>query len=123
MAFGARCQVVAARPACVDLRLYAGDTFSVLITIRYRGTLEPVELTGTWTAQVRRAPGAPDIVTSFAVDIVDAAAGQLRLSLTPEQTRLLAGREFWWDLQQVDGDVVRTWLAGDVAAVMDVTRV
>lgn len=83
----------------------------------------PFDIEGTVTAQIRSrrlkngaTVGTPDAV--FSVLVVD---NVVTVSLTPAQTQILPTNGFW-DLQQSQGGVVTTLLAGATLVVDDVTR-
>ena len=108
------------RPSLLDFSLYAGDSFAVSFVFTDAETGEPHPLTGTWEAQIR---DRGEVVSEFSVDTTDAATGRLSLSLTGEQTALLAllGTPSW-DLQQDFSGGPRTWYRGSVNLTGDVTH-
>lgn len=108
-------------PEAVALRLYRGDTrvwedvFAV--------DLVPMDLTGyTFMAQIRLSADALPMA-EMAVEILDAAAGRVRRTLTAtEAEKLVPGRAVWdFELTSADG-FVRTVMAGVVIIVADVSR-
>lgn len=112
-------------PVLLDLRLYAGDDFTMRIDFIHADTKLPYPLTGTWLAQVRAEPEATSLLTSFAIDVSQMAQGKLYLSLSGEQVRgLLSVFPRHWDLQQIpQGQTApRTWYRGTIRATGDVTR-
>lgn len=118
-------------PAKHDLSLYRGD--SVELPLRFGsadvdGNFDVgYDLTGvSFVAQIRTLEDDEDILATFAVDIADQSdpdtKGLVTLSLTPDQTDELDGRAKW-DVQATwPGDVVRTYIAGQVRIKKDVSR-
>ena len=118
------------QPQILDLFLYSGDGFKVRLTCKDAANA-PIDVTGGVTAQIRLDrlhPTDPPIV-DFAVDLVDAYLGVVKLSLTGDQTQDLtdgsAGGKFAgvWDVEwDSAGDEPRTLCQGKVECVADVTR-
>lgn len=113
-------------PAVLDLSgVRAGDRNSFTLTLTSAG--EPVDLSGvTVQAQARPTPLAPDVITAE-VSVVDAAAGTVLVRWPGDEVREMLGtKATWagvWDLQvQTEGEDPVTVVAGNFAAVMDVTR-
>jgi hypothetical protein len=112
------------QPMVLDLTLYAGDGFSLLLA--FTDELgAPWDASGSWTAQVRATPVSTEVQASFTVDTTEAATGKVRLTLTGEEVRaiLTSTGKSVWDVEQIVGGVPRTWYRGDVTVVGDVTRV
>jgi hypothetical protein len=100
--------------------VYAGDTLSVEYRFRDAADL-PVDLSAwTFTAQWR-ATVASESTIPFTVDVGDAAAGVLRLSMTGVQTQSMTSSGVF-DVQGVDGVIVRTFVRSTTNFVGDVTR-
>ena len=102
-------------PAPVDLILYAGDDFSMEIT------LSPVDLTGASAeAQIRPTAESPTISASFACDVV--GIDVVKLTLLGTDTQTLKGG-YVWDCQVTNSTgAVLTPVAGTVDFTQDVTR-
>ncbi len=100
--------------------VYAGDT----LTIEYRfrdDTDTPVDLTAwTFTAQWRAAPSEATSVP-FTVDQTNRSTGVIVLTMSATQTAAM-GRSGVFDLQGVNGSVVRTFVSGSTVYTPDVTR-
>ena len=112
--------VLSVRPKELDFSLYSGDSFAVQFVFTDQATGAPHPLTGTWKAQVR---DKGEVVTEFAVDLANIATGKISLSLTGEQTTLLAGLGAPdWDLQQDFPGGPRTWYRGTINVSSDVTH-
>lgn len=108
------------RPATHHFFYRRGDEVGEQITI-LDGDQVPIDLTGnTYRAQLRRGAGSSTYV-AMTVDVTDPAGGQFVLRLDPSITETLSG-EYQWDLEQNDGGVVRTLLAGRFVFDPDVTR-
>lgn len=117
-------------PASVpDVEIYAGDTAEwPPFTFTTDGT--PIDLTDwdDWTATWRPTPGSADSV-DLDVDTTAGATGTVKITASATATRAmqnLAPKVFdgfgYWDLQAVNGAVVRTWLRGKTINREDVTR-
>lgn len=108
-----------AKPADYDIRLTAGDDYSITIRLLEDGT--PIDTTGyTFTAQIRNGY-LPDgqLIKSFSVSPVDGGA---ELTLTKEQTAdLVDSSRLYWDVQSASPNV-RTWLSGRVYVTPEVTE-
>jgi hypothetical protein len=109
-------------PAELNLILYSGDTVEMRFQFTDAGGV-PVDMTGTWTAQVRTAPDTLDPpLADFAVDESQAAAGVIDIGLTPEQTQALPPSSSW-DLQMTTSpDHIHTTHRGTITITEDVTR-
>ncbi|MFA7302071.1 MAG: hypothetical protein WC069_07200, partial [Candidatus Shapirobacteria bacterium] len=85
-------------PAALNLTIIKGITFGpVLITCKDSGGAA-VNLTG-WsvTADARQSPSKA-VAFSLAPQITDAAAGQITVGFSDEQTNALPAGTFRWDL-------------------------
>jgi hypothetical protein len=126
-------------PMRKDVAAYAGDTLTLKV-------VAPATLVGgmTWAAQVRSAPGAPDIDATFSIIEPTVANGPAYLTLSSAQTsglfarratsvrKMVDGRAVEtvaytgvWDCQVSDNgaDPVRTLVRGMLTLELDVTRV
>ena len=105
-----------------DIEIYQGDDYALRIEIR-DGAGAAIDLSArTYQAQIRetRSPDA-ELLAEFAIDMTEAPAGDVVISLTDTQTAAMT-RSGAWDFQQVDAaGKVRTLLAGDVALRRQVT--
>jgi hypothetical protein len=109
-------------PVSVPLRLYRGDTRVWEDTFSVDG--DPMDLTGyTFLAQIRATADAEPMAI-LDVEVLDAAAGTLRRTLTAtEADKLVPGRAVW-DFQITSAaGYTRTVMAGPVTVVADVSRV
>jgi hypothetical protein len=113
-----------ALPGTLDISLTVGDEFGMLADLS-------IDTTGfTWTAIVYQSSTSVSFVNpsgvatqgataaTFAVTTVNAAAGQLNLSLTELQTStLVSAQTYRWYLRGVSpGLVTRTYLSGTLRA-------
>jgi hypothetical protein len=107
-------------PARYDLCIYTGDTFRFTVVLKSNGV--PIDLTGSQVAaEIRNSK------TTVAFGIMTGAApGQIDLLLSAAQTAALVSGEslsgFRWDLEITNGELVQTWLRGDVSVMRDVTQ-
>ena len=106
-------------PATRDLTIYQGDAYDHEASfVAADGT--PLDMTGTWRAQLRRSTSTAEPATSFAIDDTDAATGVLVLSLTAAQTAALTAGKYVWDLE--DTATASTYLRGQVEVIAQVSR-
>jgi hypothetical protein len=114
-------QTITNVPAVCNLVAYRSDDFSINVTVK-DDTGNPVDVGGTWAAQVRPSAESTTVLGAFTIDGTNAASGQLVLDLdttTFPDTFSLAV----WDLQWTDsGGIVMTLLAGSFKLVPDVTQ-
>jgi hypothetical protein len=116
-------------PAPAKLTLYRGDTRVWEDTFRHApvppATVgDPVDLTGyEWLAQIRATEDTAEVMATIDVEIVDAEAGTIRRTLTAAEADKLVPGTAHWDLQAIHPDgVVRTYMAGRVRVLGDVSR-
>jgi len=103
-------------PPRVDIRVTAGDTLTFSLTVRDSDG-DPFILTGTLAAQARRT-FRDDEAVDFTV-IADANVATLTLDAA--DTAGMTGG--WvWDVDYVDSEGVRTFAAGRLAVLPEVTR-
>lgn len=103
-------------PATYSLRIPQRATLEELITLKAGGS--PVNLTGfTVLAQIWEDERRQAKLADLTVTYVNRAAGQIKLSLTRAQTRLIT-RPGFWDLLVIEsGGAADYWLEGP--AVLD----
>lgn len=111
-----------ATPAYYPLSIRIGDTETVTVTLQESdGT--PVNITGrTYAAQIRATADAAGTIATFSCAITNAAAGQFACTLSATTTAALSIGTGVWDLQETNGTVKTTILAGPVRIDYDVTR-
>lgn len=101
-----------------DLVFTQGDSFSVVLDF-------PFDVTGyTALAQIRLYPESAAYAAQFTVSNEDYVQGKIRISLTPEQTRVLPLRSYW-DIQLTannDPDNVKTYISGTVFCKRQVSK-
>ncbi len=113
---------ISALPETVNLNLYAGDDFTLQLTVLdANGAM--VDLTsGTVESQVRATPPGP-VLATFDVTVDQPLTGTAVLHLTPDATATLPARAVW-DVQVSfnAGANVTTLAAGVVTVTAEVTR-
>jgi hypothetical protein len=108
---------ITAVPVVVNLVLYQGDDFFVDLTVTNPDG-SAADLTGVIAqAQIRAAPGAPDILASFTTSIT---TNVIHLHLPHTEAEKLSLNNCAWDCQIV-GLNVTTLTAGYVAVMPEVT--
>lgn len=114
-----RRQVVGEAPLAVDLVLYQGDDFTLLLEVSTPED-EPADLTGASArSQIRVTPPAQEVSAEFSTSIEQ---NVIYLHLPNQEAAKLAGH-FAWDckVQYADGQIT-TLAAGNVTATANVTR-
>lgn len=123
-------QVLSYVPQTLDLAVYAGDGPSFALNVKDPAG-DPIPLTGTMRAQVRRTRHAVDPPDAeFEVDLTDAATGIAVVKLTGDQTESLfalavTGKNYLgvWDLEWTpEGEEPVTLCQGKVECLADVTH-
>jgi hypothetical protein len=116
-------------PVKVRLTLYRGDTRVWQDTFRFAPESpdevgEPVNLTGyEFIAQIRATPDTTEVMATIDVVVTDPAAGLIKRTLTAEESAKLAVGTAYWDLQATTSSgEVRTFMAGAVKVLGDVSR-
>ena len=112
-------------PGDAPLELYRGDERVWTVTLTDDDDT-PLDLSGReWTAQIRVNKDRGTLLATITVDATDADEGRLTLTLPTSQAKTLAttlGKASgFWDLQADDGGSVKTWLAGKVKVIGDVS--
>lgn len=110
-----------AKPAPRNLTVYRGDDYTHRIVFSNNGNPLPVDAY-TFSAQIRAKAekDSAEPLAEFDIDMADAADGIITLSLDAEDTQDISKGKGFWDLQ-VD-PIKKTWLAGSVTFIGDVTR-
>lgn len=109
-------------PANLPIVVRVGDTESLTLNLQNSdGT--PINVTGrTYAAQIRATADATTVLASFTCAISNAAGGVVTATLPAATTAALTPGVGVWDLQETNGTVVTTLLAGPVTITQDVTR-
>ena len=129
--------VLSYNPPVLDLVVYAGDDTSIPMTITSGG--DPVDLTGTHTAQIR-ATRDGDVLGTFSIVSNQAASGIVVLKISSETADALVvdaventdyfGNELItapmftgvWDWNYDVAGITRTLVQGKITVIKDVTR-
>lgn len=111
-----------AQPGVQNLTFVRGDTETVQVTMTSDGTT-PINITGrTYAAQLRSNPDIATISASATCAITDASNGVMTATFSASATSDLSPGMYYWDLQETNGSVITTVLAGTVTVLADVTR-
>lgn len=109
-------------PAYYPISIRIGDTETVTVTLQETDAT-PVNITGrTYAAQIRATADAASTIATFTCAITNGAAGQFACTLSATITGALSIGTYVWDLQETNGSVKTTILAGPVRIDYDVTR-
>jgi hypothetical protein len=116
-----------ALPVGKNITLYQGDTFHLSFTLYEKdaqGNQGPaIDLTGaTVTAQIRATAANPSVMATF-TGTHNGVGGKATISLTSAQTSALSAGGVWDVQVEFPGGDVKTYLAGTVTLVKEVTRV
>lgn len=113
-------------PAANNITIYQGDTFELIIRLK-DSTNAYVNLTGaTPKSQIRANTATSTVMAEFTAALLTQSGstlGGFKLSLTASQTTGLTGNGFY-DAQITwpDGSV-KTYVAGSVTLIPEITRV
>lgn len=116
-------------PAKVKRTLYRGDHRQWVHLFTEDDGTTPIDLTGkTFSAQFRDDLDRGAVICTSTCTVTDGPGGEVTEVLTSEQADLLPGQTdpdvkptVYWDLQEVDGTEVTTWLYARCAVLGDVT--
>ena len=114
-----------ARPAKLDIDIYQGDTFELIFRLKTPAG-SYVNLTGaTAKAQVRATAATTSVLAEFTASVLTQTGdtlGGVKLLLSSAQTTLLNANGAW-DVQVTFSDgTVKTYLAGTVTLIKEITR-
>jgi hypothetical protein len=105
--------------------VYAGDTVDWPTLTFLDGNGNPRDLVAegwtNWEAQWRTTVTSGSSI-ELIVDVSEANAGIINIQASATQTRSM-GNAGVWDLQAINGAVVRTWAVGKTTYTQDVTHV
>jgi len=106
-----------ALPANYDLSIYQGDYVEIFVTLRdsLGAIIDPTGMTGKAQIKTNYAAGT---ATDFTVTIVGT---QFRIFLSSATSTTLAAGTYIWDFQVTSTVGTRTYLAGDVTVIAQVT--
>lgn len=107
-------------PAKLSYKITRGDDFADVVTIKEAGIAVDVSAR-TYTAQVRSSKNSTTVVATMAIDMTDAAIGQVGYSIADTVTDDMSGN-YVWDFQQDTAGVIRTLMGGSFFVDPDVTR-
>ena len=111
-----------AKPANYPLNIIIGDTEAVTVTLQDANGAA-INIAGrTYSAQIREKASSSAPLASFSCSITNAAQGKFSCTLSATSTAALAPANAVWDLQETNGSVVTTLMAGEAVITRDVTR-
>ena len=94
-----------------SLNIYQGATFSHAVTINRASTGTGMDLTAaTVRCELRPAPGSTELTAEMTVEEVDMPNGQIRITLTDEQTAAFTTTSAFLDflIEWADGTAQRS---------------
>lgn len=99
-----------------------GDTETITVNLQDADGA-PINISGrTYAAQIRPTADSTTVTATFTCAVSNAAGGVMTATLPAATTAALTPGVGVWDLQETNGTVVTTILAGPVSIVQDVTR-
>lgn len=110
-------------PANFPLSVRIGDTETISLTMQ-DSTGAAINLAGrTYASQIRASADSSTVLASFTCALVGSGStGQVTCTLPASTTATLSPGTAVFDLQETNGSVVTTILAGQVTITQDVTR-
>lgn len=111
-----------AMPSNYDLSIYEGDALKFTVTVKDSSNVA-LNLTG-YTAKAQLKAGYSDVApVNFVCTITTPTSGVVSVYLAPATTAALdPSKSYIWDFQLTEpGGDVRTYLAGDVTVIPEVT--
>jgi|SRR6478735_2172040 len=110
-----------ALPVNYDLVIYRGDTLKFFVQLNDLVTGTPIDITtGTVKAQLKR--GYDDMEPIELTCTKPGGAGLIQVVLLSAVTTTLVSGSYIWDLQVTTSGENRTYVAGDVTVIQDITR-
>lgn len=108
-------------PGFKSFKIYKGDTFAFNLTLGAGG--DPYDITShVFSGQIKEKNKSTKIA-EMTFDITDAAAGELTVTLTAEESAKLNGKKVYeYDIQMDNGGIISTILKGPVTVVSDITN-
>jgi len=110
--------------AYTELYMDQGTTFTNVITITDDITNSAVNISGYIVrSQIRRSYYSANATANITCTVTDAAAGEITMSLTENQTSNIKAGRYLFDVETVDtGNVVSRILEGIITVTPGVTR-
>lgn len=106
-----------------NISFYKGDSYFHEVRIKNEANAA-INITGrTYNAQARPGPTSTKVVVVFQTEIVNAANGVMRFSLTAGQTDALQPGTYYYDLEEVNQEIVTTLLSGQMIVMAGITDV
>jgi len=105
-----------------DIVLYAGDTYVHELRLRNSSNTVINISTHTYSGQVKLGRTASENIAVFTAQITDGANGVVQFSLAANTTAAITPGTYYYDIQQINGTIVTTLLAGKAIVQGDVTR-
>lgn len=106
-----------------DIILYAGDTYVHELRLKDSANAAINISTHAYSGQIKLGRSATENIASFAAQITDGANGIVQFSLAANTTASITPGTYYYDIQQINGTIVTTLLAGKAIVQGDVTRV
>lgn len=110
--------------AYTELYMDQGTTFTNVITITDDITNSAINISGYIVrSQIRRSYYSANATANITCTVTDAAAGEITMSLTENQTSNIKAGRYLFDVETVDtGNVVSRILEGIITVTPGVTR-
>jgi len=105
-----------------DIVLYAGDTYVHELRLRNSANAVINISSHSYSGQIKLGRTSTDNIVSFTSQITDGANGVVQFSLAANTTATITSGTYYYDIQQTNGTIVTTLLAGKAIVQGDVTR-
>lgn len=105
-----------------NIIIYQGDTYIHEIRLRNDANANINISTRSYSGQVRKTKTSNTVIASFTTEIIDGPNGILQFRLLPNVTSNVTSGVYFYDLQETNGTVITTLLAGKATVQGEVTR-
>ncbi len=105
-----------------NIIIYQGDTYFHEVKLRNSSNANINISTRTYSGQVRKTKTSDTIIATFTTSITDGPNGVLQFSLLPNVTSNIRSGVYYYDLQETNGTVITTLIAGKATVQGEVTR-
>lgn len=105
-----------------NIIIYQGDTYIHEIRLRNSANANINISTRSYSGQVRKTKTSNTVIATFTTEITDGPNGVLQFRLLPAVTSNITSGVYFYDLQETNGSVITTLLAGKATVQGEVTR-
>ena len=105
-----------------DITLYAGDTYVHELRLRNNANAVINISSHTYSGQIKLGRTSTENIVAFTTQTTDGANGVVQFTLAANVTASITSGTYYYDMQQTNGTIVTTLLAGKAVVQGDVTR-